>query len=88
MTMSASVGKVGVVRCPNRILEGSRCQKDFVELGVGKLAWPGDEVVPVIIWVGFGDYNVVVITSDILEDGRRTCRVDLPVGGTKDMMLL
>jgi len=41
ITTSASVGKDAVVRCPRRILEGSLCQNESVELAVGRLAWPG-----------------------------------------------
>jgi len=40
ITTSAVVGKDAVVRCPIRTLEGSRCQKDFVELAVGRPALP------------------------------------------------
>ncbi|MAD85433.1 MAG: hypothetical protein CL912_20930 [Deltaproteobacteria bacterium] len=48
ITRSASVGKDSVVRYPSRILEGWLCQNEFVELGVGRLAWPGRSLVPVM----------------------------------------
>jgi hypothetical protein len=38
ITTSASAGKEAVVRCPSRILEGSLCQNDLVDLAVGRLA--------------------------------------------------
>ena len=38
MTMSASAGRSGVVRCPRRNSEGSLCQNEAVESGVGRLA--------------------------------------------------
>lgn len=49
MTTSACVGRAAVVRCPRRILEGSLCQNDFVELAVGRRAWPDGAVPPVIL---------------------------------------
>lgn len=38
MIMSASVGRSEVVRWPRRNLEGSLCQNEAVESGVGRLA--------------------------------------------------
>lgn len=38
MTMSASAGRLGVVRWPRRNSEGSLCQNEAVESGVGRLA--------------------------------------------------
>lgn len=38
MMMSASVGRSGVVRWPRRNSEGSLCQNEAVESGVGRLA--------------------------------------------------
>jgi hypothetical protein len=49
MTTSACVGRAAVVRWPRRILEGSLCQNDFVELAVGRLAWPDGAVPPVML---------------------------------------
>ena len=46
ITMSASVGRFEVVRWPIRNSEGSLCQNEFVDFGVGRLAifpsccWP------------------------------------------------
>jgi hypothetical protein len=37
-----------VVRCPRRTLDGSLCQNDLVELGVGNPAWLDEALVPVI----------------------------------------
>ncbi len=49
MTTSACVGRAAVVRCPKRILEGSLCQNDLVELAVGRLARPDGAVPPVML---------------------------------------
>lgn len=38
MIMSASAGRSGVVRWPRRKVEGSLCQNEAVESGVGRLA--------------------------------------------------
>lgn len=38
ITISASVGRSEVVRWPIRNSEGSLCQNEFVEFGVGRLA--------------------------------------------------
>ena len=38
ITMSASFGRSGVVRWPMRNSEGSLCQNEFVDFGVGRLA--------------------------------------------------
>ena len=38
MIMSASVGRSEVVRWPRRNLEGSLCQNEAVESGVGRVA--------------------------------------------------
>ena len=48
ITTSDSVGKDAVVRYPIRILEGSMCQYDLVELAVGKLAWIEGAILPIL----------------------------------------
>ena len=53
ITTSASVGKDAVVRCPRRIVEGSLCQNDLVELAVGRLAWP-ESAAPQVMLVCLG----------------------------------
>lgn len=50
ITMSALVGSSAVVRCPRRNFDGSLCQKDLVELGVGKLDRHGISL-PAVIFV-------------------------------------
>lgn len=49
ITMSALRGRDGVVRWPRRTFEGSLCQKDLVELGVGRLARSGKYSSPVML---------------------------------------
>ncbi len=38
ITISAPAGRYFVVRCPKRVFEGSECQKEEVEFGVGRVA--------------------------------------------------
>ena len=48
ITISAFVGREEVVRWPKRVLDGSLCQNDLVELAVGRLACPDDRSLTVI----------------------------------------
>jgi hypothetical protein len=42
-----------VDRCPRRILDGSVCQNDDVDVGVGRVAWPDLNVPRVIMKILF-----------------------------------
>jgi len=78
ITTSASVGKDAVVRCPRRIVEGSLCQNDLVELAVGRLAWPG-RVVPqaMLVCLGFSAPERCMFESSMM------CKLD---GGEVDAL--
>ncbi len=51
MIMSASVGRSGVVRWPRRNSEGSLCQNEAVESGVGRLAMSLGYAVAASTWI-------------------------------------
>jgi len=73
ITRSAFVGSNGVVRWPKRTLEGSLCQYDLVELGVGRLAWPGI-LAPVMVWY------FMLLTSRCCGRLQRSWSQDIKVG--------
>lgn len=74
MTTSAFGGRAAVVRCPYRIFEGSLCQYDFVELVVGRPAWPGNAVVPVMMFMYSNFSNLYL--GDIWYD-RATAKMEI-----------
>jgi len=53
ITISASEGSFSVVRCPNKNSFGSLCQKEFVDVGVGREARGCFIVIGMAIEVGW-----------------------------------